>query len=245
MGIEASYDEARHNLEAARRRLESAQEKAARVLAGLGGDLKRPVEMHPSFLAASAARDAGRDELARVRVVAPAAGIVSNMRLQPGERVERGVPVFSLIESRPVWIEANFKETQLTHMRIGQPVEIHADVYGGDVTYQGRVQSLGVGTGSAFSLLPAQNATGNWIKIVQRVPVRVTFTDPRQLDAHPLRIGLSTDVSVNLHDQRGAMLARQPPSKPAFSTDVYERQLHQADDLIAQIVHANMAGNDR
>ncbi|HJT61901.1 MAG TPA: HlyD family efflux transporter periplasmic adaptor subunit, partial [Burkholderiales bacterium] len=122
MGLEASFDEARHNLEAARRRLESAREKAARVLAALSGDARLPVEAHPSFIAARAARDAGRDELARVRVVAPAAGIVSNMRLQAGERVERGVPVFSLIESRPVWIEANFKETQLTHMREGQEV---------------------------------------------------------------------------------------------------------------------------
>jgi membrane fusion protein (multidrug efflux system) len=130
-------------------------------------------------------------------------------------------------------------------MRIGQPVDVHADLYGGDVTYKAKVESLGVGTGSAFSLLPAQNATGNWIKIVQRVPVRVIFTDPKQLDEHPLRIGLSTVVDVNLHDGNGPMLAAQPPAQPRYDTTVYARQLGQADTVIAQIIHANMAGNAR
>ncbi len=127
-------------------------------------------------------------------------------------------------------------------MRIGQPVTIESDVYAGAVTYQGKVQSLGVGTGSAFSLLPAQNATGNWIKIVQRVPVRIVFDDPAQLDKHPLRIGMSLNVDVNLHDQNGPMLSQQSPTKPAFSTDVYRQQLATADQVIGQIVHANMAG---
>ena len=129
-------------------------------------------------------------------------------------------------------------------MRIGQPVDIRADVYGGSVTYKGKVESLGVGTGSAFSLLPAQNATGNWIKIVQRVPVRVFFTDPKQLDEHPLRIGLSTKVSVNLHDTSGPLLAKQAPTQPAFTTDVYKQQLAKADGMIADIIHANMAGGE-
>jgi membrane fusion protein (multidrug efflux system) len=103
------------------------------------------------------------------------------------------------------------------------------------------VESLGVGTGSAFSLLPAQNATGNWIKIVQRVPVRVFFTEPKQLEEHPLRIGLSTKVDVNLHDQSGLLLAKEAPTQPAFSTDVYKQQLAKADGMIAEIIHANMA----
>jgi len=108
--------------------------------------------------------------------------------------------------------------------------------------YHGKVVGFGAGTGSAFAVLPAQNATGNWIKIVQRVPVRVFFDDPTQLDQHPLRIGLSTDVEVNLHDQTGPMLARQAPSQPAFKTDVYARQMAEADSAIGQIIHANMAG---
>jgi membrane fusion protein, multidrug efflux system len=195
MGLEASFDEARHNLEAARRRLESAHEKAARVLAALGGDLKRPPEAHPSFLAARAARDAGRDELARVRVVAPAAGIVSNMRLQVGERVERGVPVFSLIESRPMWIEANFKETQLTHMREGQEVTVVADAYP-KAKWRGRVSTIAPATKAEFAILPAQNSSGNWVKVVQRVPVLIHLDAPP--DGHtPLRAGMTVTARVD------------------------------------------------
>jgi membrane fusion protein (multidrug efflux system) len=128
-------------------------------------------------------------------------------------------------------------------MRIGQPVEIRSDVYGSAVTYTGKVQSLGIGTGSAFSLLPAQNATGNWIKIVQRIPVRVVFTDPRQLDRHPLRLGMSLDVDVDLHDRSGPTLAQKSPTEPVLSTDVYRQLPARADALIARIIHANMAGS--
>jgi membrane fusion protein, multidrug efflux system len=200
------------------------------------------VASHPDVQTAAAKLRAAYLDNLRTTVVAPIDGYVAKRSVQLGQRVAPGAALMAVVPLHQVWVDANFKETQLTHMRIGQPVEITADVYGGDVTYHGMVQSLGVGTGSAFSLLPAQNATGNWIKIVQRVPVRVVFTDPGQLDAHPLRIGLSTDVEVSLHNQTGPMLAQQPPTQPAFSTDVYEKQLARADDLIAQIIHANMAG---
>ena len=195
MGLEASFDEARHNLEAARRRLESSRERARRVLTALGGDLKLPAEAHPRFVAARAARDVGRDELARVRVVAPAAGIVSNMRLQAGERVERGVPVFSLIESRPMWIEANFKETQLTHMREGQEVSVVADAYP-DAKWRGRVSTIAPATKAEFAILPAQNSSGNWVKVVQRVPVLIaldSFPDGQT----PLRAGMTVTARVD------------------------------------------------
>jgi membrane fusion protein (multidrug efflux system) len=201
------------------------------------------VASHPDVQTAAAKlRAAYLDDL-RTTIVAPVDGYVAKRSVQLGQRIAPGTPLMAVVPLHQAWIDANFKETQLTHMRIGQTVEIHADVYGGEVTYKGMVQSLGVGTGSAFSLLPAQNATGNWIKIVQRVPVRVVFTDPQQLDKHPLRIGLSTDVTVNLHDQQGAMLALEPPTRPVLSTEVYQQQLHKADDLIAGIIHANMAGN--
>ncbi|MGN2253260.1 efflux RND transporter periplasmic adaptor subunit [Frateuria sp. GZRe12] len=203
------------------------------------------VASHPDVQTAAAKLRAAYLDAMRTTIVAPVDGYVAKRSVQLGQRVAPGTPLMAVVPLNAVWIDANFKETQLTEMRIGQPVEIHADVYGGDVTYKGMVQNLGVGTGSAFSLLPAQNATGNWIKIVQRVPVRVVFADPGQLDRHPLRIGLSTDVTVNLHNQQGLMLAVEPPSKPAFSTDVYEKQLHKADDLIAQIIHANMAGSGK
>ncbi|MCP1372729.1 efflux RND transporter periplasmic adaptor subunit [Dyella lutea] len=199
------------------------------------------VASHPDVQAAAAKlRAAYLDDL-RTTIVAPVDGYVAKRSVQLGQRVAPGAPMMAVVPLHQVWIDANFKETQLTHMRIGQPVEITTDLYGDDVVYKGKVQSLGVGTGSAFSLLPAQNATGNWIKIVQRVPVRVVFTEPKQLDAHPLRIGLSSDVEVGLHDQKGPMLAQQTPAAPILNTDVYEKQLAQADDLIARIIHANLA----
>jgi membrane fusion protein (multidrug efflux system) len=199
------------------------------------------VASHPDVQAASARlRQAYLDNL-RTTIIAPVDGYVAKRSVQLGQRIAVGAPLMAVVPLHQVWIDANFKETQLTHMRIGQPVEVTADVYGSSVKYKATVQSLGVGTGSAFSLLPAQNATGNWIKIVQRVPVRIFFTDAKQLDEHPLRIGLSMDVSVGLHDQSGAMLAQKAPTAPAFNTDVYGKQLAQANSVIDEIIHANMA----
>jgi membrane fusion protein (multidrug efflux system) len=199
------------------------------------------VASHPDVQAASARlRQAYLDNL-RTTIIAPVDGYVAKRSVQLGQRIAVGAPLMAVVPLHQVWIDANFKETQLTHMRIGQPVEVTADVYGSSVKYKATVQSLGVGTGSAFSLLPAQNATGNWIKIVQRVPVRIFFTDAKQLDEHPLRIGLSMDVSVGLHDQTGAMLAQKAPTAPAFNTDVYGKQLAQANSVIDEIIHANMA----
>ncbi|MEW9623009.1 HlyD family secretion protein [Rhodanobacter geophilus] len=203
------------------------------------------VASHPDVQAAAAQFRAAYLDDERTTLVAPVTGYVAMRSVQLGQRVAPGAPLMAVVPLHEVWIDANFKETQLTHMRIGQPVTIVSDVYGSAVKYQGKVQSLGIGTGSAFSLLPAQNATGNWIKIVQRIPARVVFTDPRQLDQHPLRIGMSLAVEVNLHDQNGPMLAQQPPAQPAFSTDVYEQQAAKADALIAQIIHANMAGSSK
>jgi membrane fusion protein (multidrug efflux system) len=200
------------------------------------------VASHPDVQTAAAKVRAAYLDDVRTSLLAPVDGYVAKRSVQLGQRLAPGTPLMAVVPLHGVWIDANFKETQLGNMRIGQPVEIRADVYGGSVTYQGKVESLGVGTGSAFSLLPAQNATGNWIKIVQRVPVRVFFTDPKQLEEHPLRIGLSTKVSVNLHDTSGPLLAKQAPTQPAFSTDVYKQQLAKADGMIADIIHANMAG---
>ncbi|MBD8874480.1 HlyD family efflux transporter periplasmic adaptor subunit [Rhodanobacter sp. DHB23] len=203
------------------------------------------VASHPDVQAAAAQlRSAYLDDL-RTTIVAPVTGYVAMRSVQLGQRIAPGAPLMAVVPLHQVWIDANFKETQLTHMRIGQSVEITSDVYGSAVKYDGKVESLGIGTGSAFSLLPAQNATGNWIKIVQRIPARVVFADPAQLDKHPLRIGMSLDVEVNLHDQNGPMLAQQPPTQPAFSTDVYEQQAAKADALIGEIIHANMAGGGK
>ena len=198
------------------------------------------VASHPDVKAAAAQYRSAYLDDARTVMVAPVTGYVAKRTVQVGQRVQPGAALMAVVPLHQVWVDANFKETQLTHMRIGQPVELTSDVYGSSVKYSGKVESLGVGTGSAFSLLPAQNATGNWIKIVQRIPVRVVFTDPSQLDKNPLRIGMSMTTDVNLHDQSGSALAQSARTEPRFSTDVYKDQLADANAQIEQIIHENM-----
>jgi len=176
---------------------------------------------------------------ARAGIVAPVAGYVARRSVQVGQRVQPGTALMAVVPAEQMWVDANFKETQLRHMRLGQEVELRSDLYGGDVKYKGRITSLGLGTGSAFSLLPAQNASGNWIKIVQRVPVRIAI-DARQLAEHPLRIGLSMKAEVSLRDQKGEVLPARPAEGNVFDTDVYARQLHDADEAIARIIHDNL-----
>jgi membrane fusion protein, multidrug efflux system len=200
------------------------------------------VASHPDVRAAAAQFRAAYLNDVRTTLVAPVTGYVTQRSVQLGQRVQPGAALMAVVPLHQVWVDANFKETQLTQMRIGQTVDVTSDVYGRSLKFKAHVQSLGVGTGSAFSLLPAQNATGNWIKIVQRVPVRVVFDDPNELDQHPLRIGMSLSTTVSLHDQKGPMLAQQAPTEPVFSTDVYELQLAKVDGLIEQIIHTNMAG---
>jgi membrane fusion protein (multidrug efflux system) len=176
----------------------------------------------------------------RMAIVAPVSGYVAKRSVQLGQRVQPGTTLMTVIPLEQAWVEANFKETQLAKMRIGQPVELHADLYGDDVEFKGRLSSLGLGTGSAFALLPAQNASGNWIKIVQRVPVRIEL-DRAQLAEHPLRIGLSMHADVLLRDQSGAVLATVPQEKPLLATDAYAKQLADADAVIEKIVRDNLA----
>ena len=198
------------------------------------------VASHPDVQAAAAQLRQAYLEHARTTLIAPVTGYVAKRTVQLGQRVQPGTSLMAVIPLDQLWIDANFKETQLRDVRIGQPVEITSDLYGDDVKFSGTIDSLGAGTGSAFALLPAQNATGNWIKIVQRVPVRVVL-NPEQLQKHPLRIGLSTQVDVDLHDQSGPVLAQKPPQKPTLETDVYQQQLAQADALIQQLIEQNSA----
>ncbi len=196
------------------------------------------IASHPDVKSAAAQLRQAFLNNARSTLVAPVSGYVARRSVQVGSRIQPGTALMAVVPLHEVWIDANFKETQLREMRIGQPVTVEADLYGDDVTYQGHVESLGVGTGSAFSLLPAQNASGNWIKIVQRLPVRIRLDD-ETLDKHPLRIGLSTTVTVDLHDQSGAQLTNQMPKEARFSTAVYDAPLGQADVLIERIIHDN------
>ena len=201
------------------------------------------VASHPDVKAAAAQYRAAYLDDVRTTMIAPVTGYVAKRTVQVGQRVQPGAALMAVVPLHEVWVDANFKETQLTHMRIGQPVEVTADVYGSSVKYKAKLQSLGVGTGSAFSLLPAQNATGNWIKIVQRISARVVFTDAAQLDKYPLRIGMSLNTEVNLHDQSGPMLSQTPRSEPLFSTDIYNHELAEANQQIEQVIHENMGGH--
>src|SRR5690349_11117201 len=198
------------------------------------------VSSHPDVQAAAAQLRQAYLYNARSTLIAPVTGYVAKRTVQLGQRVQPGTALMAVIPLDQLWIDANFKETQLRDMRIGQPVDIEADLYGSNVKYSGTIDSLGAGTGSAFALLPAQNATGNWIKIVQRVPVRIHI-NAEELAKHPLRVGLSTQVEVNLRDQSGPVLAQQPPQKASFSTAIYDRQLTEADAMITQLIHDNSA----
>lgn len=191
-------------------------------------------------LAVTAVRRAYLD-LQRTRIVAPVAGYVARRTVQVGQEVHPGTPLMALVPLDQLWVVANFKETQLAHMRIGQPVTVTSDLYGGSVTYHGRVAGIGAGTGSVFELLPPQNATGNWIKVVQRVPVRIVL-DAGEQERYPLRLGLSLHVTVNVHVTRGAVLARRKVSQPLYHTDVYHQQLAGLQQLITHIIDANAGG---
>jgi len=196
------------------------------------------IETHPRVAAAAAGVRVAYLALARTGIVAPVRGYVAKRSVQVGERVSVGEALMAVVPLDDVWVEANFKESELENVRIGQPVTLTADLYGANVKYSGQVSGLGAGTGSVFSLLPAQNATGNWIKIVQRVPVRIDL-DRKALEAHPLRVGLSMNVTVDTHDRRGAVLARKTPAENRYATPVYDQQARAADALIARIIAAN------
>ena len=196
------------------------------------------ISSHPDVQAAAAQLRQAYLTNARSTLIAPVTGYVAKRTVQLGQRVQPGTALMAVIPLDQLWIDANFKETQLRNMRIGQPVDIESDIYGSDVKFSGTIDSLGAGTGSAFALLPAQNATGNWIKIVQRVPVRI-HVNAEELAKHPLRVGLSTVVKVDLHDQSGPVLAQQAPQKASFTTNVYDRQLAEADAMITQLIHDN------
>jgi len=194
------------------------------------------IEQHPNVQAAAAKlRDAYLD-YARNTLPAPVTGYVAQRSVQVGERVAPGTPLMAIVPLDGVWVDANFKEVQLRRMRIGQPVTMTADVYGSSVKYHGHVIGFSAGTGSAFATLPAQNATGNWIKIVQRLPVRIAL-DQKELEVHPLRIGLSMSVDADTRDDSGTQLAAAVNT--TYRTDVFEQYGAQADAEIAKIIEQN------
>ncbi|CAL8478944.1 HlyD family efflux transporter periplasmic adaptor subunit [Caballeronia sp. S22] len=198
------------------------------------------IERHPNVQAAAAkVRDAWLDN-ARNTLPAPVTGYVARRSVQVGQRVAPGTPLMAIVPLDGVWVDANFKEVQLAHMRIGQPVTLTADAYGSKVKYHGHVEGFSAGTGAAFAVLPAQNATGNWIKVVQRLPVRIRL-DQRDLDAHPLRIGLSMQTDVETRDQSGTQLGAA--STTSYRTDVFSHYGDEANAEIERIIAENVTSH--
>ena len=200
MGSEEAYDSALHDLKVGEESLRKLDQRIARSLAALGGDPQLPVEKHPRYRRAMAVREQASVDLARTVIDSPATGVVSNMKLQVGEYVKEGRAVFSLIETSPVWVEANLKETELTNVVLGQAATIVVDAYP-DHEWQAFVDSIAPATGAEFALLPPQNATGNWVKVVQRLPVllRIEHTD----DEPMLRAGMTVTASIDTERVRG------------------------------------------
>ncbi|MDD5384237.1 MAG: efflux RND transporter periplasmic adaptor subunit [Gallionella sp.] len=197
------------------------------------------LENHPNVRTAAVRVREAALALARTRVLAPVSGQVAKRSVQIGERVAPGAALMAIVPLDKVWLDANFKETELRNVRIGQAAKLTSDFYGGSVIFHGRVLGLAPGTGSAFALLPAQNATGNWVKIVQRLPVRIAL-DAQELQAHPLRIGLSMDATIDTHDRSGAVLTTLPNTSAIAATAVYAQDIKAADVRVAQIIADNL-----
>ena len=232
------YDQALNALKQAQAAYKTANEQNKTASAQIAGTTTLN---HPAIEAAKAAFRSAYINNKRLAVLAPIDGVVAKRSVQVGQQISPGVPLMTIVAANQVWVEANYKETQLANLRVGQPVELEADVYGSSVKFKGTVQGIGIGTGSSFSVLPAQNATGNWIKIVQRVPVRVNL-DPEQLKQHPLRVGMSMHVSVDTNDRNGAVLGAitgtQAPAN--LQTNVYAQDEAEANQVADQIIQQNL-----
>ena len=218
---------------------QAALDAAKQQLAGSQALVDRTsIESNPDVMAAAAqVRDAVVATY-RTRVPAPVSGVVTRRNVQLGQKINPGVALMSVVPLDHLWVDATFKESQLGDIRIGQAVTLRADLYGHSVAYDGTVVGQDAGTGSAFSLLPAQNATGNWIKVVQRIPIRIAL-DPKQVAAYPLQLGLSMKVTVDTSQQAGARLAAAGTTAHGDQTEVFANQLTPADDIVRTVIQGN------
>jgi membrane fusion protein (multidrug efflux system) len=228
---------ARRAVEEARAALDVALKQVAAAKSGVAGV---DAAHHPSVLAAKAEYLEAWLAARRNAIVAPVSGYVAKRSVQVGSRVSPGAPLLSVVPLDQLWVDANFKESELRDIRVGQPAKIEADMYGNKVTFHGKVMGLAAGTGSAFSLLPAQNASGNWIKVVQRVPVRIAL-DPKELAQHPLRVGLSATVDIDISRKEGGALGAVAPSPARYATTALSQPLQQAQAALDAIVAKNLA----
>jgi membrane fusion protein (multidrug efflux system) len=228
---------AREAVELGRAALEQAEREAVGARALVDGV---DVENNPSVLKA---KTEFRDAWIRSRrnaVLAPVTGYVADRSVQLGQHIQAGQALLTVIPLNQLWVDANFKEVQLRDLRIGQPAEVRSDLYGSAHQFHGRISGLSAGTGAAFALLPAQNASGNWIKVVQRVPVRIEL-DAQDLAKAPLRVGLSATVTVDTTDREGPVLAGKSADRPVGDTQVYNQDLDQANAAAEAIVARNLA----
>ena len=230
---EEAYNSSRE-MRAAEAALEQAQRQASAAHAQIDGT---DVMTFPAVIQARSQFRSAWINSNRNAIVSPIDGIAARRQVQVGQRIQPGQDLLTIVPLNNLWVDANFKETQLQHIRIGQPVEITTDIYS-KAKYHGKVIGFNAGTGSAFSLLPAENATGNWIKVVQRLPVRISI-DARELNQHPLLLGLSTYVNVDTHDRNGIRLPTKVRDRPLMSTDVYEREVREADEKADDIIMRN------
>ena len=230
-----SFQHAKEAVELAKANLTTSQNQLGANQALL---LDGPLSEQPQIQSAVSNLKQAWLNLERTKIRSPIKGYVARRNAQVGQAVSVGGALMAVVTTDQMWLDANFKETQLTHMRIGQPVKIHFDLYGKDKTFDGKVVGIEMGTGSAFSLLPTQNATGNWIKVVQRVPVRIQL-DPQQLAENPLRIGLSATVKVNVSDSQGETLRNQAPATTLYSTNVLQYDESAVNNLIESIIRDN------
>ncbi len=179
-------------------------------------------------------------DLKRCDILAPVSGMIAKKNLSLGESVTPNATILSIVPQQDFWVDANFKETQLQHIRIGQDVKLISDLYGNDMTFHGKIEGIAAGTGAVFSLLPAQNASGNWIKIVQRVPVRITL-DPKEIQTHPLQVGSSMSITVDLHKQDGGFLKRvTSKDENKLNYKLYDNSDNEAKALVKEIIEQNL-----
>jgi membrane fusion protein (multidrug efflux system) len=233
-----------HHAEDAVKTARAALSVAEQQLASAGALVDQTsITSHPDVQAAVSQLREAYVASVRTTLRAPVSGLVTKRNVQLGQRVNAGAALMAIVPPDQMWVNANFKESQLRDIRIGQPVTLSADVYGKTVHYSGRVIGQDAGTGSALALLPAQNATGNWIKVVQRVPIRIAL-DQKELAAHPLKLGLSMHVMVDTADRSGAVAMNAAANRGVYRTDVFKNELEQADRLVERIVAANLGGSN-
>lgn len=175
----------------------------------------------------------------RCTLFSPVEGLVAKRSIQVGEQINPAQPLMAIIPLNQIWVDANYKETQLRHVRIGQPARVHCDLYGNTIDFEGVVGGIAGGTGSVFSLLPPQNATGNWIKIVQRLPVRM-YLNPNQIKKHPLRLGLSMQTTINVHQENLPVIPAKKPARSIYATDIFYAQQKGVEELIAEVIEENI-----